>query len=312
MIRIRRYIRFILTVLATLAIVGIGRVALAQDDVVVEEDQAAPVAAVVNYSMSKRDLVDRRIFGGQFDAVERARNKLNLTLEVRIDEVNETCGLTEAQKQKLHLAGRADIKRFFDRVDEIKRESEISNNNVSLATRPLTIELQSGLFGDHSFFAKTITRTLSAEQAAKLESLIHQQKLRRYQATVGWYVVQLNKSLGLSDEQRQRLEELLVKETRPPKKYGQGVHWFVLIQASNIPESMIKPIFNDIQWRMFSRQVEQAKRMEEWLKMNGVVADDEAAGGQPALAITPAIPTGSTITIKRAKLGEKTSEKRKD
>lgn len=94
-------------------------------------------------------------------------------------------------------------------------------------------------------------------------------------------MVQLNKSLGLSDDQRQRLVELLVDDTRPPKKYGQGVNWFVLNQASSIPESRIKPIFNDIQWKIFSRQLVEANRMQKWLRGNGVVVDDELAGVQP-------------------------------
>jgi hypothetical protein len=260
-----------------MAIAGVGRVARAQDDVVVEEERAAPVVRAVN--VTRVEIVDQRLFGQQVGAVGGARKKLDSALMMRIAEIERSCGLAEAQKQKLQLAGTADIKRFFDRVDEIKREFKNSNNNVlNQAIPPLAYEFQSGLFGDRSFFAKTIKRTLSAEQAAKLESFIRQQKLSRYQATVGWHVVQLNKSLGLSDDQRQRLAELLVDETRPPKKYGKGVNWFVLNQASSIPESRIKPIFNDIQWRIFSRQLVQAKRMQEWLKGNGVVVDDELAG----------------------------------
>jgi hypothetical protein len=308
---IQSHVRFVLTVFATLAVVGIGRVVRAQDDVVVEEGQAAPVDMVVQ--IPRVDLVDQWLFGGQRGAVSHARNKLNSALMLRIDDIERSCGLTEAQKQKLQLAGTADIKRFFDRVDEIKRESKTYNDKIlNQAIHPLANELQSGLFGDHSFFAKTMTRTLSAEQAAKLETFIHRQKLSRYRATVGWYVVHLNKSLGLSDDQRQRLVELLVNETRSPKKYNQGVQWFILNQALSIPESRIKPIFNEIQWRMFSRQLSQARGMEQWLKMNGVVADDEPGGGQPALAVTPAIPAGSTLTIKRAKLEEKPSEKKKE
>jgi hypothetical protein len=322
MIRIRSHVSVVLTVLA---IVGIGRVVRAQDDVVVEEERAAPDNVVVQIPrgpasvvlpVPRVELVDRWLFGGQRGAVNNARKKLDWALGMRIDEIERSCELTEAQKRKLQLAGTADIKRFFDRVDEIKRQlkdiNNVQNNVIQRVLQPVAGELQSGLFGDHSFFAKTIKRTLSAEQSAQLEIVIHQQKLSRYRTTVGWYVVHLNKSLGLSDDQRQRLVELLVNETRPPKKYGQGMNWYVLLQTSTIPESKFKPILDDIQWKIFRRQFIQAKTMGPWLELNGIVADDEPGGGQPALATTPAIPAGSTRTIKRGEVEAKPSEKKRD
>jgi hypothetical protein len=282
MSRIRRHFLCILTVWSTLTIAGIGGVVRAQDDVVIEEERAAPVEVVV--TRFKGEIIDQWLFSGRLGNRTLVRDDLDWALKARVNEIEESCGLTTAQKQKLQLAGSADIKRFFDRVDETKRQVEGMNKNQNNVMHdlipPLAIELQSGLFGDRSLFAKTIKRTLSADQAAQRERYVHQQKLFRYEATIAWYVVQLDKSLGLSDEQRERLTKLLVKETHPPKRYDRGVNWFVLLQASNIPESRIKPILNDIQWKMFSRQLVQARKLEEWLKGNGVVVDDELAGVQ--------------------------------
>jgi hypothetical protein len=215
-------------------------------------------------------------------------------VRMRIDEIERACELTEAQRQKLRLAGAADIKRFFDRVDDIKRQSTGHDNNLlNSAIQPLAAELQSGLLGDRSFFAKTVKRTLSEAQAAKLDAFIRQRDLSRYHAMVGWYVVQLSKSLGLSDIQRQQLVDLLVKDTSPPKKYSQGsqwFHWFIGFQASSIPESRIKPVFDEVQWEMFSRQFVQAKKMEHWLKSNGFISDDEPAGRERAPEVIPKVP----------------------
>ena len=51
-----------------------------------------------------------------------------------------------------------------------------------------------------------------------------------------------------------QLAELLLKETRPPRKFGDAPDVaLVLFQASRIPEAKIRPIFDDAQWRIMSR-----------------------------------------------------------
>src|SRR5271163_1288957 len=50
-----------------------------------------------------------------------ARTSLESLLALQIEHIERTCGINEVQRKKLQLAGRGDIKRFFDRVDETKR-----------------------------------------------------------------------------------------------------------------------------------------------------------------------------------------------
>ena len=136
---------------------------------------------------------------------------------LRIDDLERTCGITEAQKNKLRLAGRGDIKRFFDKVEALKRKFQQGQNdpnaNIWQEIQPLQVELNAGLFGDDSIYAKTIRRTLSPEQAARFESLSRERTTSRFRATVEWFVAHLDKGLGLTDSQRQRFVELLVNET---------------------------------------------------------------------------------------------------
>jgi len=315
MILIRRYSGFILILTATLSIAFTGRSARAQDDVVVEENEEAPVNMVFN--MAGAEQVDQMLYGRfGVGGAGVARNKLDSALALRIDDVDRICGVTEAQKKKLQLAGRGDIKRFFDRVEETKRRFESAKNNqfnnIWQEIQPLQTELNSGLFGDDSFFAKTVKRTLNEEQAAKFESVLRHRSLVRYQATVAWCVVQLDRSVGLSEEQRRRLVELLVKETRPPKRFGQNDYWFMMLQASKLPESTLKPIFDDVQWRILQRQLQQGRGMEQWLKMSGVIDDDKPAGAQPAVAVMPAIPLAPAVRIRRAEPQKKAVEKKKN
>jgi hypothetical protein len=310
---IRRDSGFVLILTAILSIACSGPDARAQDDVVVDENEEAPVNMVFN--MSGVEQVDQMLYG-RFGGAGVARNKLDSALALRVDDVDRICGVTEGQKKKLQVAGRGDIKRFFDRVEETKRRFEsVKNNqfnNIWQEIQPLQTELNSGLFGDDSFFAKTVKRTLNEEQAAKFANVVRERNLVRYRATVGWCVVQLDRSVGLSDDQRARMVELLVKETRPPKRFGQNDYWFMMLQASKISESKLKPILDDIQWRILERQLNQGKGMEQWLRMSGIIDDDRPVAGRPAVAAIPAVPLGPAVTIKRAAPQKKAAEKKKD
>jgi hypothetical protein len=310
----RRHYRLALTALATLAFVSAGQVARGQDDVVVEDDATAPAGGrVATVDVPRVHWVDQFLFGGQDGARDNFRNKFHSLLRMRIDEIERSCGLTAAQKRKLCLAGTADIKRFFDRVDEIKRDPKDNNNGVVVQkAQPLVIELQSGLFGAQSLLAKTIKKTLSEDQAAELVNSTRQQKLRRYEAAVGWYVFQLNKTLGLSEEHRQRLVDTIVKETRPPRRYDQWLNWYVLNQAASISEDKVAPIFDEIQWQVYRRLLSQAKQWATWLEQNGIVPDDTPLSDPPSPAPTRARPSGSTIKVKAAELDVKASPVRKN
>jgi hypothetical protein len=82
----------------------------------------------------------------------------------------------------------------------------------------------------------------------------------------------------LTDDQRRRFVELLVSEARPPRRFGQGDYWYLMLQTAQLPEATIKPIFDAPQWRLLSRQFIQARGMEQWLKLNGILPEVEKEG----------------------------------
>ena len=318
MILNRHPIRYLLILTATTCITCAGPAARAQDDVVVDENEDVQVNNMVFNNMAGVEQVDQLLYGRfGMGGAGVARNKLDSALALRVDDVDRICGVTEVQKKKLQLAGRGDIKRFFDRVEETKRRFASAKdnqfNNIWQEIQPLQAELSSGLFGDDSFFGKTVKRTLTDEQAAHYDNVVRQRNLVRYRAMVGWCVVQLDRSVGLSDDQRVRLVELLVKETKPPKRFGQNDYWVMLFQASKIPESEIKSIVDDVQWRILERHLRQGKAMEQWLKTSGVIEDDKPAGGRPAVAAVGAIPlVAPAVQIRKAEPRKNAPEKKKD
>jgi hypothetical protein len=309
--------RRLLAVALVLATLGVGRIAQAQDDDVVEDDAGVAAAPVVVFQQPNLDQVDNWVFG-RLGGSAVARSRFDAILALRIEDIERVCGATDAQKQKLKLAGRGDIKRTFDRVEELKRTFQQSqnepNNNIWQAIQPLQAELNSGLFGDASIFEKTIKKTLTSDQLARYDNLLRERRLSRYRTTVEWFVVHLDKVLGFSDQQRRQITELILSETEPPRKLGQSDYWYLMFQISKLPETRFKPIFDTPQWRLLSRQLVQARGMEPWLRNNGLLRDHKKGNGGdgdaampvvrlvPAMPLAPAAPMVHVRAIRRAPL----------
>jgi hypothetical protein len=210
-----------------------------------------------------------------------ARNRLDSLLTLNVDDLERTCGLTPVQKKKLLVAGRGDIKRFFDRIEEVrKRFTKNQNDQNQFAqlwqeVQPLRNAYHAGFFGEESIYAKALKATLTPEQVGKHEAVVRDRTLYRYWARVDLAMELLNNEVGFTDDQRRQVVKLLHEETKPPRRLGENDYYVVLYQLSKIPEAKIKPVFEDIQWRFLKRQLDQGRGMEMFLKQNGFVAADE-------------------------------------
>jgi hypothetical protein len=278
----RRSIRYLLTAWVFLAIVGAGVCARAQDDE--DEEAPAPVVNRVNAFVVNDFQFDQWVFGstGAGNAA-RARNKVESLLTLHVEELERTCSLTPVQKKKLLLAGRGDMKRFFDRVDEVRKKYTNDKNfnfqaqfqKMWQEIQPLQSTFNAGLFGDDSIYAKAMRATLTPQQAATHEEGMRDRTGYRYWARVDLAMELLNNEVGFTDDQRRQLVKLLHEETTTPRKLGQQDYYVVLFQLGRIPEAKLKPIFEDVQWGLFKRQLDTGRRMERQLKQNGFVPGDE-------------------------------------
>ena len=64
---------------------------------------------------------DRWLFGSTGDA-DSGRAYLESLLQRKVEDVNQVRELSLAQRKKLVLAGRGDIKRLFDRIEDERKE----------------------------------------------------------------------------------------------------------------------------------------------------------------------------------------------
>jgi hypothetical protein len=266
-----------------LAAMATGSVAWAQeaDD---EEPQkppprrrkAAPVEEAWAFGMKRADA--------------QAQVESRLTLE--IERIERSCRITEEQKRKLQLAGRGDLKRLLDRVDEVRRKLHDSKGNqaqrdvIEKEMQPLHNQLTEDLPLRGSMFAKTLTRTLSDHQMAAYREGHRESRRFRHRAQVDLVVEVFDMAAGCSDEQRRRLTKLLLEETRLPSKTDEEFQ-IVLAQTVRLPEAKLKPIFDDSQWRPLLRLI---KPLEDSLKnqLDRAVFDPDDTAGAIAARPEPA------------------------
>ena len=279
---------------------GLPPIALAQvvDAVVVQElrsgdvpaeqesDDEAAVDGAVQVAQPAfiltDDQFDQWVFGAPRNS-RAGRNKLDSLLTLEVDEVANTCALSELQKKKLVLAGRGDIKRFFDKVEEKRKKfDKVKTDQNKLGEIyqelvPLQVTLNSGLFSDDSFYAKTLKKLLNQDEEARYVKVVHEKRQFRYRAKVELVVAQLDQNVGFRDAQRRQLVDLILRETQAPRRFGQYDYYLVLYLAGKIPEGRIKPLFDDKQWAFLQRQLNQGRGMEQFLRTQGMLpARDEA------------------------------------
>jgi hypothetical protein len=102
-------------------------------------------------------------FGGE-DGEKRFRGQLDSLLASELQALDRTFQLTEAQRRKLRLAGRGDIKHLLDQIDDSRTELERACEDIrqlpALQASLLLIDVRvsKGLFQTDSILAKTLRK----------------------------------------------------------------------------------------------------------------------------------------------------------
>src|SRR5262249_47361467 len=94
------------------------------------------------------------------ETTDAVRSRLEKILQYEIQIINHLCLLTDAQKQKLQLAGRGDIRRQSDGIAERTEKLKLAGNDekkvdeICREIEQLQGGIQSGPFGKGSLFRK--------------------------------------------------------------------------------------------------------------------------------------------------------------
>lgn len=275
----RRFVtlRFLL-ILALLVATATARRAFAED---VEEDGEEVAAIFVAAQPVWTDAqFDQWVF--QHHRTKAAAHKNMLAqLSLQAQDVDRVCSLSESQRKKLQLAGRGDIKRFFDRYEVVKRKFQLIKNDQQKFNQiwqdisPLQVTMQTGLFHDDSFLHKSLKNTLNSEQFKKYDTVAEDRRAFRHRAKIELTVTLIEQGMPLTADQRQELIEFFVKETKPAKKSGQYDYYLILYQVSKLPKEKLQVLLDKTQLKVLNQQLDQSRGMEQWLKQSGYLPDED-------------------------------------
>ena len=158
-----------------------------------------------------------------------------------------------------------------------ERPSRTPATTADLGSRCATSKTRERLFGDGSLFSKTVVNTLSHDQLSRVEEVTRHKNMRLYRDAVSQAARSLAGLANLSTKQTEELSNLILAETRPPRRFGQSDYALVMFQASRLPPSKLKPILLEAQWNLIKQHLASWNDAEQFLKSEGFVFDDGRA-----------------------------------
>jgi hypothetical protein len=150
------------------------------EDVIKDDDEDEVVnppkpAGAMDFALTEANF-DSWLFGDIQDGRAR-RQWLEYRLRVKTTQVASKHELSPEQIKKLQLAGRGDIKRFFDQVEEMRLRFEELRANIPAGQRflsnelcPLRTQFQTGSYGNDSLFNKTLQKIRNDGRMARAEA----------------------------------------------------------------------------------------------------------------------------------------------
>jgi hypothetical protein len=206
----------------------------------------------------RRALVTDRQFDlflfGRSESVEEAQSRIYRELRTQVRQLDRQYRLTPAQQEKLLLAGLGDIKRAFDRVEELRRKWQLvkferaSANECVRSARSLHDELEMVTVSIDSLFYKTIATTLTEEQAARADIFLREYQWGTFEGAVTDAAARLARVLNLNTREHLKLEGLMLSEIREPRRCGEATYAYIMYRLSRLPEEKIRPSLREPQW----------------------------------------------------------------
>ena len=216
---------------------------------------------------------------------DAARERMEMLLSNEIAEFDRTCALSPAQKVKLLLVGRGDIKRFFDRCEILKgkfvapgQRDEDINEDINA----LQIILRSGLFHSDSLLHKALPNALSGEQFAQIDAMIRRRVQSRHEVAIKQAVAILEQGSRFSEAERQKFIAFLNSEIRPSPITGSGYDFYYIFgQLGRLPQEKVKPLLNEAQLLRLAKYQDTVRRLEPRLRKAGYFRDEDDENEKP-------------------------------
>jgi hypothetical protein len=210
-----------------------------------------------------------------------ARRRFDSSLRAHVAAIQRTTHLTDVQTKKLQLAGRGDVKRFFDRYEAAKhkfqsvKDDQQKVGNIWQDINPLQMKLQTDLFDGNSLFYKSLHNTLTSEQWAKYDAAERERREFSYRVSIERAVFTWEQNMPLREVQRRELIALLTNQAKPPQtSVSQYESTLIQFHLSQIPEEKLRHLFDEKQWKIIGWYVNQGKGMGPFLRQMGLLGEE--------------------------------------
>lgn len=241
----------------------------------------------------RREAVDKHGVRHRLSQAELLQ-RLETDLSRRVEDVAQSCDLTERERDALILAGKLDILALRERAPQEELPGEEMVFETVSRVPAISSRLPRPIFGDAgSAFQKALERRLSAEQKKKLAAAWRERREFQRQALAEVAVVGFERSAALTSAQCEKLSSALYEALaagdkdaaqQAPADQGPASDWQIecLRRIASLPDETLQPLFLDFQWLSAMRQRERlaatTRRMEARAEANAKMQVLDAQG----------------------------------
>ncbi len=209
-----------------------------------------------------------------------AHKRLDSLLQARLASIGHVCAITDAQSTALKLAGAGDIHQFMREYERLQRTIDPADqnqiNNLWQEVQPLREKFNSSLFGRDSLFERTLHACLRPDQCEHLEKRQAASRQFQLETAIRQVVVGLDDIAVLSEEERDTLTQLLVKEVPPPDaletpNQKQMLLQYVLWRCRAITRKDLLAFLGDDATDALQKATESARGYEQHFRMIGMI-----------------------------------------
>lgn len=214
------------------------------------------------------DLLAMYLFNGNDEAT--FRKQLEQRTQMRSIRIADVVGLDQAQRDKLQLATHGDLSRFYRELDHVRQKTKglnpQNNNDVQKAWEhiaPVQQRLSKGLIDEKSLTERILQSLLTAEQQAKYAEFQRARQTAHFQAILRISLADLQKSLPLTEKQRNELIKLVEGKPLPKGAFAQQQlqAYLGLMMLARLSEKELSDVLDEQQIVTFRKLTEQYANM---------------------------------------------------
>ncbi len=221
-----------------------------------------PSQLSAQFGAPRQDVLAAYLFNGSDEATFKRR--MEQSTEMRVKRMAEVAQLDASQLQKLQLAARGDLSRFYRELERVKvkvKDVDMRNgNDMQKAWQeiaPLHTRLANGLIAEDSLLERVMSSLLSSEQEQKYRDYLRERQVARYRSILLVTIADLEKVLPMTAKQRSDLIKLL-EGKKFPGKCQPGLEAYVgQAMLARLNEDEAKKILDAEQCKTLARLNEQ-------------------------------------------------------